>query len=237
MLAEQLLLQIPGIQFLQFNTDGMTYKYDNKYQEIVEKICNDWCVKTKLDLEHVNYSKMVIVDVNNYIAIKEGYKPEMRFEKDYKEKYVKLKGLFDYNVDYHKNPSFLVIPKALEAYYVDNIDYREYILSNREIYDFCAGIKKKKDFELNYYYVKDSKPYKEPQQKVTRYFCSKSGGILMKDYLDGRQISIESEQIVTIVNRISSDIDYISLLDFKYYINETQRIVQKINKPKELLLL
>lgn len=125
----------------------------------------------------------------------------------------------------------------MEAQYVDNIDYREFILNNDNIYDFCAGIKKKKDFELNYYSIEEGKTYIRPQQKVTRYFCSKKGGVLMKDYADGRQISIESEQIVTIANKIEENYDYISLLDYKYYFKETKKIIDKINKPKTLLLL
>lgn len=224
MLIEKLKEKIPEIEFIMENTDGLEAVIPRNKEQLYIETCVQWQQLTKLELEHNKYKKMVIMDCNNYISVDENND-------------VKRKGLFDYNVDYHKNPSFLVIPKALEAQYVDNIDYRDFILNNDDIYDFCAGIKKKKDFELNYYSIEEGKTYIRPQQKVTRYFCSKKGGVLMKDYVDGRQISIESEQIVTIANKIEENYDYISLLDYKYYFKETKKIIDKINKPKTLLLL
>jgi len=193
----------------------------------VDKICQEWCEITKLELEHAFYSKMIIQDVNNYIAVKEGYTPDKK-----KDDYIKRKGLFEYNIDYHKNPSFLVIPKAIEAHFIDGIDYREYILSNKDIYDFCAGVKTRKDFKLNLYKIEDNQQKVERQQKVTRYFCSTKGGILMKDYTDGRQISINSEQYVTVCNNIDKDKDYLLLLDYGYYMAETRKIIDKIVPPR-----
>ena len=74
---------------------------------------------TKLVLEYAKYKKMVIIDVNNYIGV-------------YTNGKVKKKGIFETTIDYHKNPSYLIIPKALEAYFVegkcwaDKSDIRNY---------------------------------------------------------------------------------------------------------------
>jgi len=82
---------------------------------------------------------------------------------------------------------------------------------------------------------KEAYVLKQKQQKVTRYFCSLSGGILMKDYLDGRQISVNSQQLVTVVNKIE-DIDYMANIDYKFYFDETQKLIDKII-PKQKLKL
>lgn len=70
MLCEDLVENIEDLIMLQVNTDGLTVKIKksdyNKYLEL----CKQWEIKTKLSLEYVEYSKMIIRDVNNYIAIK-----------------------------------------------------------------------------------------------------------------------------------------------------------------------
>ena len=85
---------------------------------------------TQLQLEHDEYQKMIVPDVNNYIAVfkyKEVNKEEwLKLQKDnpeyqYKRKdgkfYVaktKCKGRFEFeDLALHKNKSFQIIPKAI----------------------------------------------------------------------------------------------------------------------------
>jgi len=69
MLAEKLVDMIPNLQILQINTDGITVKIKKgdiwKYQEL----CKSWENLTKLNLEYVEYSKMVIRDVYKNIGV------------------------------------------------------------------------------------------------------------------------------------------------------------------------
>lgn len=59
----------------------------------------------------------------------------------------------------------------------------------------------------------------------------------MKDFKDGRQISIESEQLVYIANKIEDNIDYFKYIDYTYYFNEVRKIINIIDKSNKLTLL
>src|SRR5690606_21314011 len=71
----------------------------------------------------------------------------------------------------------------------------------------------------------------EPQQKVTRYIVSNSkteAGLLVKDFDDGRKVSvlantmIEPVNIITVENAKSYDINY------DFYIKSARKIVESI---------
>jgi len=67
MLAEW-LVDIPTFQFVQINTDGITYRIDRDYEPEAARICKMWEEYTHLVLEGADYSRMWIRDVNNYVA-------------------------------------------------------------------------------------------------------------------------------------------------------------------------
>lgn len=70
MLAEQ-MMKIPGLQMIQVNTDGLTVKVNRWYLSHIEKVKEWWCAVTCLELEEAFYSKMCVMNVNNYIAVYE----------------------------------------------------------------------------------------------------------------------------------------------------------------------
>ena len=104
MLYEMLCLEIPeGIPLMQ-NTDGLEMMSPTSAVSKYMEVCDKWCLLTQLQLEHDEYSTMVIADVNNYIAV-------------YKNGKVKCKGKFEWEdlekkkvAMLHKNKSFLIIP-------------------------------------------------------------------------------------------------------------------------------
>lgn len=58
--------------FIQGNTDGVMFRFNSK--EDVEKylaLSDEWCKRTKIDLEHDFIKRIVQKDVNNYIAVYE----------------------------------------------------------------------------------------------------------------------------------------------------------------------
>lgn len=188
-LAEMLKEHVPGIVFYQFNTDGVTINYDPKYRDKVEWVKAAWSKNTNIPLENNFYKKMVIMDVNNYIAI------------DYKGK-VKRKGLFGYSMDpedkemaYHKNPSALIIPKALEAYFTKGVDYKKFILEHKDIFDFCCGVKVNRDFDvMEYRYDKDTSSIikQKIKQQVVRYYISHEHASLKKAYKEGSKMALKN---------------------------------------------
>jgi len=224
MLVEALYMSVPEIQFLQMNTDGITYKYNKKYKPIVDKICAWWQNTTKINLEHAFYSKMVIMDVNNYLAI-------------YTDGKAKKKGLFETEMPFHKNPSSLVIPKALEQYFINNLPPKDFINDRaRNIFDFCNGVKKKSNFKINLIRNYNHAELIEEQQKVCRYIISKHpdlSGRLVKDFEDGRRIAIEAKNAVIPLNSINlKDLEATKYpVDFDSYTKSTQKIIDIIQPP------
>jgi hypothetical protein len=142
MLSEELMIRIPDAIMLQINTDGMTIKYKRIYEQLVINICKEWEKLTQLELEDIDYSKMIIKDVNNYIAISSD------------GSYVKRKGAaFIYKevpgeLEMHKNFSKLVVPKALEAYFVHSTPPEEFIPNHDNVWDFFKRVKLPKQYNL-----------------------------------------------------------------------------------------
>jgi len=148
MLAEQYVDNVSGLEMLQINTDGITVRIPRDKVHIVNQINEKWQEETKLILESVEYSKMIIRDVNNYLAISMNGK-------------VKKKGIFETEKQLHKDNSFLAVPKALEAYYVNNTPIEETIKSNTNIYDFCGRYKAYKGWSAVFNYSDKGKVIQE----------------------------------------------------------------------------
>ncbi len=68
MWIERLVLAIPSCIILQSNTDGVTVKLKRSDLETYRKIIVQLTNETGLTFEENEYNKMVIIDVNNYIA-------------------------------------------------------------------------------------------------------------------------------------------------------------------------
>lgn len=226
MLYEMLCLEIPeGIPLMQ-NTDGLEMMIPtsavNKYMEV----CDKWCLLTQLQLEHDEYSKMVIADVNNYIAV-------------YKNGKVKCKGKFEWEdlekkkvAMLHKNKSFLIIPKAIYAYFVNGIPPEEFLAQNRSFYDYCAGVKAKGGWYYEERSLVKGELVTNKLQKIVRYYVTKSGNKILKRHPDGREMQVEAGQwMQKTVNEIDPNIPYEAYdIDTEYYLENIYKQIEQINK-------
>jgi len=230
-LAEILKRNVPGIIFYQFNTDGITVGYDPKYRNKVEDCMKLWEKGSKIELEDKFYSKMVIMDVNNYIAV------------DTKGK-KKRKGLFAYSMDpidneldYHKNPSALIVPKALEKYFLEGIPIDKTIKSCDDIYDFCIGVKIKRDFDLiRYHYEKEQNRIIEDviHEQVCRFYVSKEYSSLKKRYKEGTKQAGETNELAAKFNvTLFNEYEKKKISDYKinhfYYIQRSRKVINEIS--------
>jgi hypothetical protein len=168
------LVNIPNLQMIQANTDGFTIRVKRDMVDNVEAICDMWQASTGLELEEDRYSRMFIRDVNNYIGEYEGTGKLKR-----KGAYGYLTKLDDPNsreVEWHKNHSALVIPKAAEAALVHGRDIRDFITKHQDIHDFMLRTKAPRAAHLIL-----TTPQGERQlQNITRYYISTDGGSLTK---------------------------------------------------------
>lgn len=64
----EMISLIPDLEMIQGNTDGITVYIKRDRIALFNMWCKIWEEMTKLDLEHVNYTRMLIRDVNNYIS-------------------------------------------------------------------------------------------------------------------------------------------------------------------------
>jgi hypothetical protein len=220
MLAEELSNAIP-LQVLQINTDGITIKIPKEFVDSYYALCKEWEIKTKLKLEYVEYSKMIIGDVNNYIAVttKSKIKSKGRFEVD------KVVGS---EPAYHKDNSFRIIPLALQEYFVNNIPIEETIMNHTNIYDFCGRQKFGRDSYGNIHYLNDNREVVQKQQKNVRYYISNKGASFYKYYNKGTSEVINAGYQVTIFNTyIEKSIEEYNI-NYKFYIKEAQKEINNI---------
>jgi len=80
MLAEQ-LIKIPGLEMIQINTDGLTVRCPIGGLLQLQMVRKWWEKMTCLELEHAVYKRMFIRDVNNYVA--EPYEGKLKRKGDY----------------------------------------------------------------------------------------------------------------------------------------------------------
>lgn len=225
MLAEQYVDNVPGLEMLQINTDGITVRVARNQVKVLEAINKKWMETTKLILESVEYSKMVIRDVNNYLAVDVDGK-------------VKKKGIFETEKQLHKDNSFLIVPKALEQYFVNNIPVEETIRSNKNIYDFCGRYKAYKGWSAVFNYSDKGKVIQENHGKMLRFFpVSQGGGMSFKVNVDGRIHHLLAGQNTMKFNRYYEVDDFEDYnINYDFFVNECQKIIDVI-KPKQYKLL
>lgn len=68
-LAEHLYKDIPGLQIVQLNTDGIMISHDDSFTETVNAIVNEWQKRTGFELEEDSIAALLQKDVNNYIEV------------------------------------------------------------------------------------------------------------------------------------------------------------------------
>jgi len=179
MLLEMLAEKMP-LELVMMNTDGFEVRISKEYEELYSSVCKEWETLTNLELEFVDYQKMIISDVNNYIAI-------------YNNGKTKTKGKYEYkDIPLHKNKSHSIIPYSVYEYWVNGTPVEETIKNHRNIFDFCAGVKAKSSaergqssYELHKINYTDLE-IKKLSKTVRYYICNKNhDGYLMKRYSGG----------------------------------------------------
>lgn len=238
MLSERLMTQVPDLTMLQINTDGLTVRMPHKYKKLYWDICKQWEADTGLVLEYVAYSKMVIRDVNNYIAVS---------KKDGK---VKRKGTFKLNSEmrkdgeYHKSFSQGIVPIALSEFYLNGTPVEETIKSCTDIFEFTKMANSTGQWWTETFEV-DSEGNEFniiKQQKNNRYVVSKDGVRFRKcthkpDKETGESkltmTEYEANKLVTILNSYKGETVEELNIDYDYYVDECYKIIHLIDGTLE----
>lgn len=221
MLYEMITTRIPNCTPLMLNTDGLEIIIPEEYKEDYLKICAEWEAITQLQLEHDEYSKLILADVNNYIAINKAGK-------------YKCKGRFEFeNLALHKNKSFLIVPMAVFNYFVNDVSPERFLLENKNILDYCAGVKIKGDWEFQQTCLRNKTIEKTVLQKTIRYYIAEKGCKILKvNKSDGREIQLESgkwmQQDFSLIQKKSWE-EY--GVDESYYLDKIYREIHSVSPP------
>jgi len=210
MLAEQ-LMKIPDLHMIQINTDGVTVKYPRPLVGYVTQVCDWWQAFTLMDLEDVDYHRMFIRDVNSYIA----------HDVDGK---IKRKGAYEYELEWEKNHSCLVVQKAVEASLLHDTPVEIFIYGHKDVMDFMLRTKVPRTSQL---FVGDRQV-----QNICRYYVSTHGDNLYKmmpplaGKTEKRKIGINVGWNVSECNNMK-DCDRANF-NYAYYIAEAEKLVKPL---------
>lgn len=215
MLAEKLVSI--GCRIIQANTDGLFVIVKKDSYDNFKSICSDWEKLTHLVLEEDRFKAMYQLAINDYFAITEDNK-------------VKEKGAFITEVKLGKGLTPKIIPKAVIAYFKDNIPIEETIKNCKDIKDFLMSEKTGKQWHVEY--------LNKEQQRINRFYASTNGAYLWKwkDTEKGRSYqNMLVDSGVTLLNEFNDIPIEQRNINYKYYIFEAYKLVREL-KPLQLSL-
>lgn len=243
MLAE-MLIAISGVELIQINTDGITARVLREARSEFGRTCAEWEALTNLDLESVDYRRMWVRDVNNYMA-------------ETLDGKIKRKGAYVIDRQWHQDASAMVVPRAAEAAMRYGIDPADFIACHSDPFDFMLRQKTQRgdicrigtteqQKTLRYYIARDGEPMTVTRPpvagKVIGDYCKAQGvsdavyeqhnvtGVWNPDIhtknksiYDNRETAVNKGFMVRECNRADA-FDW-SRLDRSYYVEKARELV------------
>ena len=222
MLAEK-LTQV-GCRIVQANTDGLFVLLKKDSYQQVNTICRNWEQLTKLTLEEERFEAMYQYAINDYIAVREGYKETKNPD------LIKTKGMFITKVLLGKGLSAKIIPEAIIKYFVDGIPVEQTIKECEDIRKFLMSEKTGKQWHVEY--------MNEEQQRTNRFYASTNGGYLWK-WKDNNGVPAYQNMLtasgVTLLNKFDNKPIEERKINYRYYLKEALKIIEEL-QPRQLEL-
>ena len=228
------LSELDGVKVFFTNTDGTCIMIKRKLIPEFCKIAKNIEKEFKITWEFTFNKKMVFSNTNSYISVIEEkfmLDDDLNFinhETGLNE--IKRKGaVFRYGNDIPLGDSVneQVIPRALEAYFVNGISPEEFISNplkyNISIFDYCCSKKVNKSF--NVYYGDDI------IQNINRYYFSKKGLYLMKlkKKSTGNKNHMHKGYPVKLLNIYNPETSFEEYdINYSYYIAKAKRLISEM---------
>jgi len=217
MYAESIALA--GGKIVQSNTDGLCYTINKSLIPKVNEVKDWWEKLTGLELEREEFERFYQYAINDYIGVKKGWSESKN------PNLIKKKGMFIDEPQLGKGLAPLIIPEALNKYFVEDIDPEITIKSCNDILKFCTFQKVAKDFHVEY--------GGQEVRHINRYYMSTNGKRLMKYKLNGdvreRITNLCSDSAVTLYNTFDNKDISERHINYQYYIHEVYKIIDKLN--------
>ncbi len=214
----ELLMTIHDLRILQINTDGITVKLPRDCEGYLATVCKWWEQQTGLTLEDVRYSAMSILNVNNYVAVRE-------------DGSCKRKGAYEFQGGgwysdgyngWHQDASAPIVPKVAELVLTKGVNIRQTIETWPDLHDFMLRAKVQRSMQLVW--------GETPVQRISRYFVTTDGKPLVKwmpplpkDPEKWRRTEIQSGWLVQVCNNIEDAKGH--PIDYNYYVQRVEDLV------------
>ena len=215
MLAEKIVQA--GGKIKQLNTDGILYLFDKNKKEELDNILSTWEKQTQLELETDKFERFYQFAINDYIGVLDGYSETKN------PKLIKQKGMFISRTSLGKGMQAMIIPKALNEYFVNGIPIENTIKNCTDINDFITYQKVSKEFSVEY--------NGELVSHINRYYVSRLCPYLfkckVKDGVRSGYINMLKGHGVKIVNNLDEITKFPTDIDYSYYIGECQKIINQ----------
>jgi hypothetical protein len=208
-------LVIANFKVLSVNTDGLEVivprEREEEYYEIVDQVGKEF----DLIFEHEQYKKIIYQNVNSYVA-------------ETKEGKVKQKGLFVEQPILTNSVDFLIIPKALNAYYIRGENVENFVKNHKNIYDFCCSKKVDKSYNVTW---TTPEGITSKQQRLNRFYASTKGGYIFKNRDDSQSHLLKASGVTIYNNKkdnFPDDVNYV------FYINQINTIIRELDNCGQL---
>lgn len=213
MLSERLLEL--GATIYQLNTDGVLYSLKKAKYDELQQVIKDFEALSRLTFETERFDCFYQLAVNDY------------FGKTGDE--IKEKGCFLTNIRLGKGLNPIVIPLAVEKYFLEGIKPQDYIPTEKDITKFMMSEKTGKQWNVEY--------NNTAQQRTNRFYASTDGYFLYKwKENDGEKQyqNMLTASGVTLLNNMD-DLKDNPKINYRYYITEANKIIAQF-KNKQLSL-
>lgn len=197
------------IEILQINTDGvLCFCKTVQEQSRLKQIVTDWQAMTGLEMEETRYGKLVMKDVNNYVA---------QYDKGggYKEK-----GIFQSELNLFGGGAVpLVLASAVRRFFFDGQKVEETVANAESLLDFCLFAKRERWFADGITGL---------QPKVNRWIWGKGVNNVLKS-VTGQAERTDDYNVV-----LANDLASIGKerLDLARYIQAAQNLIESVRTGK-----
>lgn len=209
---------------LMVNSDGISCIIYKSEYDTLKCVCEDITNIVGVTFDFNTYKKMVIKDVNNYIA--------EYIDSTEDNEHLKLKGCFEINKEIYKDSSMKIVPIALKNLFINNIPIEDTIKNHKNIYDFCIRLKVTNGNKAEYHKVIDDEIVKQSLPKTVRYYASTKGGGLATVSANGIKRVLSGYKI-SLFNEYEEKDEY--NIDYSFYIAEANKIYYTILENENIL--
>lgn len=217
MLCEKLMLN--NIELIDVNTDGIYVNLRKDQKETYNEILTWWQDLTRMPLEETKFESMYFVTTADYFGT---YYKKKKLD-------VKEKGAFITKVKVGKGMEFPIIYESIKKHMLEGKDFASVIREETDILKFCSYKRLQKKYECFW--------KREPQQRINRYYASRSGAHLYRRKRVDSKEKYQTEHIlkespVMLLNKL--DEKDISLRDINYpfYLSKAREIIDNLDPKK-----